>query len=38
MHLLANSSSHDWLSFALGVLAGLATVVFFKFRRRKENR
>ena len=38
MHLFAHTSGHDWLSFALGILAGLATVLFFKFRRRKEDR
>ena len=38
MHLVAGSSGHSLLSFALGVLAGLVTVVFFKLRRRKEGR
>jgi hypothetical protein len=38
MTLLADHSGHHWLSFALGVLAGLVTVLFFRLRRRKEDR
>jgi hypothetical protein len=38
MNLLADSSGHSWLSFALGAVAGLVTVLFFKLRRRKEDR
>ncbi len=38
MNLFTDKSSHDWLSFALGVVAGLLTVFLLKLRRRKENR
>ena len=35
MNLLANSSGHDWLSFALGLFAGLVTVLLVKRLRSK---
>jgi hypothetical protein len=39
MHLFAGSADHHWLSFALGVVAGLITVFASKrLRRRKEER
>jgi len=38
MYLAHDSSGPHWLSFALGVVAGLITVALFKLRRRKEDR
>ena len=38
MNFLGDSSGHHWLSFALGAVAGLITVLFFKLRHRKEDR
>jgi hypothetical protein len=38
MHLFDNLRGHNWESFALGVLAGLALVFLSKRIRRKEDR
>ena len=39
MHLLSGSVGQHWIPFALGVLAGLVTVLLFKqLNRRKEQR
>jgi hypothetical protein len=38
MTLLADSSGHHWVSFALGVAAGIVTILVVKAFRRREER
>jgi hypothetical protein len=39
MNLLADNSGHHWISFALGVVAGIVTILIVKsLRRRREGR